>query len=247
MEFEEFKQKLQKYTKQPINLILTTNRRIVFSFNRGEGNEINVRINKIFLNSTQGIIKAIAEFILRRTRKSKNEIKKFIRLNQDEIDRLKPVRRRKIFLFHQGVHFNLKEIFDKINNKYFSNKIDCRISWGKYPKKVKRKKSIRYGAFIQEKNLIMVSRVLDNDFIPDFFIEYIVYHEMLHAYFFNLKNSKIRLTYPQMQINFSGLKVKSKRPQIVHDAEFKLKEREFAEYERKKKWGKENLEKMLKL
>ncbi|HXK44739.1 MAG TPA: SprT-like domain-containing protein [bacterium] len=85
-----------------------------------------------------------------------------------------------------GKFYNLKQVFDKINEQFFNGSLSSvNISFGKryYSK---RHRSIVFGNYCPETNLIRINRSLDSDSVPEFFLEYIVFHEMLHAYLYLL-------------------------------------------------------------
>lgn len=80
-----------------------------------------------------------------------------------------------------GRYFNLQEIFDKLNREYFNGIIQGSIVWGRRKAKSRRiQKFGRYAVNHLDRKLIIVNRVLDRSFVPRYFVEYIVYHEMLH-------------------------------------------------------------------
>lgn len=90
-----------------------------------------------------------------------------------------PSKPRRQLLKHQGDHYNLKEILTKINAQYFENKLNLPITWfgnkNRWPKT-----RIILGSYNQQNGLIKINRLLDQAHVPDHFVSFIVYHEMLH-------------------------------------------------------------------
>lgn len=80
---------------------------------------------------------------------------------------------------HQGEHYNLKEIYNKVNALYFENKIDLKLQWFGSKSFIPRRR-ILLGSYHKQKGLIKIHRLLDRAHVPDYFITYIMYHEMLH-------------------------------------------------------------------
>lgn len=75
----------------------------------------------------------------------------------------------------EGNYFNLDDIFNLVNDNYFSSEISkpC-LRWSK-------KKAYRiFGRYDRSKNEIIISKLLDNKKTPKYVVEYIMYHEMLH-------------------------------------------------------------------
>ncbi len=77
-----------------------------------------------------------------------------------------------------GKHHVPKEIFEKLNGRYFNNQIEIqKIGWGL------RKSWSRLGHYDSVHRTITLSPVLDSPKVPKYVVHYIVYHEMLHVIF----------------------------------------------------------------
>src|SRR5437588_3906032 len=75
------------------------------------------------------------------------------------------------------------EIYEDLNRRYFAGKIDARITWSQRAQpgaKRRRRNSIKMGSYSVEDRLIRIHASLDRPFVPRLFVEWIVYHEMLH-------------------------------------------------------------------
>jgi hypothetical protein len=129
----------------------------------------------------------------------------------------KPVRKSDIKF--QGQHFNLFQIFTSLNQKYFSNKLsDVNIGWSP------RKNFRRLGSYNASKQLIRISKILDQPDIPAYVVRGIVYHEMLHT------------IHPIYQ---------NKNRRIIHSPEFKRDEKKFNEHTALEKWLKNEFPKLI--
>ena len=73
----------------------------------------------------------------------------------------------------------------------------------------------RLGSFHRDRNLIRINPVLDSKNVPRYFIEYVVYHEMLHA------AERVESCVGR---------------QRVHTKEFKRREKVFKYYEQALAW-----------
>jgi len=102
-------------------------------------------------------------------------LKKLIRLFKPRKVR-KP---RTIILRKQGVHYDLDEIYNRINLMYFEGKLALYITWFN-PKKSPYRRRVVLGSYHRDKKLVKINRILDQADIPDYYISFIVYHEMLH-------------------------------------------------------------------
>lgn len=210
---DTLKEYLEKITRKSVSLTLTDNYTSMLSI-RTKNNSVSVRMHWIFLNADKEIIREIANFI--KTRKSWTPlIRKFISENRNCLkNRERNSRQPKIRT--QGRFYNLREIFDSLNNNYFEGGITTSISWGKWnSRKAVKKRTL--GSYCVSTNTIRINPVLDRKNVPHYFIEYVIYHEMLHsAVTWEKKNGR----------------------KSVHTSEFRKRERLFKEYDKAISWEK---------
>lgn len=103
---------------------------------------------------------------------------------------------------------DLKEIFHELNVRYFDGQLNLPIGWfGK--RHASPRSSVRLGSYHTRDQVIKIHRLLDQAHIPEFFVSYIVYHEMLHH------------VLPP---------IRGKRRRQIHHRAFLEREKEFAEY-----------------
>lgn len=121
--------------------------------------------------------------------------------------------------FAKGEYYDLDQIYNELNDKYFGGRIQVRITWFAS----KERKAYRYrklGLYCFDRKLIKIHRLLDQSKFPPYFISYVVYHEMLHHVCPPLKPKKGR--------------------RHIHHSDFKKREMEFAEYKQVKRWEQAN-------
>ena len=126
---------------------------------------------------------------------------------------------------HEGRYFDLLEIFNRLNVKHFRCALKgYKIVWGRRRKS--RPKTYFIFASIQEADrIIRVHPLLDAPFVPTWFMEYVVYHEMLHA------------VVPD-EFDANGRR-------RVHTERFLAEEQKFPHYRKARKWEAENLGRFL--
>jgi hypothetical protein len=112
----------------------------------------------------------------------------------------------------RGECHDLRVIADVINYAYFDGECPVHITWGSDGARRGggRRRSILFGTYSSRDHLVRVHPRLDREDIPAFFVEYIVYHEMLH-----------KMVPPVMMP--SGRR-------LVHSREFRRRERLFPRY-----------------
>ncbi len=206
---------LKGATGKSITLIITDNTVSMLSVRHKKRNTILVRLHWMFLHADSDVIREIAAFI-KNTKIKTPSITKFIQENR------KCIRQgsgKPISTNAQGKYHNLSEIFYFLNTKYFDDRIKAVITWGKRRRRwYKGKRTL--GSYDQSSNVIRINPVLDQKSVPKYFVEFIVYHEMIHADM----DSK-----------------KDKRRDIIHTTEFKRREKLYKHYDKAILWEKRRL------
>lgn len=109
-----------------------------------------------------------------------------------------------------GAVYNLEDTFEKLNHKYFDSVLSMPILyWGKNAT-VKK-----YGHYDPSKHAILISKVLDDEKIPQYVVEFVLYHEMLH------------IVHDVKQSDYQNR---------CHHREFREDEKKFERYEDAEKW-----------
>ena len=204
---------LEEHTRLRLRLTRTDNTSTLMSMKHGRPGEAALRLHHMFLAASPRVIKALGAWLTRpRARKSGDVLDAFIEQNQHLIrSRPRPARR----LSTRGRYVDLKALFDALNRLYFGGSVTARITWGRMPP-LRRRRSIRFGSFSVEDDLIRVNPLLDQEFVPEYFVRYIVFHEMLHADL--------------------GIGETASGRQRFHTREFKRREQTYPDYTRAVAW-----------
>jgi hypothetical protein len=172
---ETLKDRLQKATGKKVFLTLTDNSTSMISARAKEG-VLHVRLHRMFLQSDAGLLDEIAAFI--RGRKAKTPlVRNFIRQNSCLV---KKGGQRKLSLRHKGKYHDLRILASSVNGEYFGGDVSAPVTWGTG----RRGRAVRrrtLGSYSGHTNHIRINPVLDKRSVPAYFIEFIIYHEMLHA------------------------------------------------------------------
>lgn len=163
-----------------LRVTVTDNRYSIISVKRNKGC-FEARLHHMFLDSEPAIVRALARYISRNDAEASAQINAFIDKHSDKIRHSLPARPRKVKLSTQGQFFDLEEIFDSLNQRYFGGRIEARITWGRRRSgSARRHGSVKMGSYSVEDQLIRIHCSLDRSFVPRFFVESVVFHEMLH-------------------------------------------------------------------
>lgn len=196
------------------------NRSTMISFRR-EPPLLRLRVHHLFLESPPEIVQAIADYAGRGKRAAGQLLDDYI---ADKQGRIRAEPRRAATLTTRGKCFDLADIFARLNTLYFQDTIRARIGWGRHAAK-RRRKSIRLGVYDHRSREIRVHPALDRPDVPLFFVEYIVFHEMLHQVFPSARDSGRHVHHPKA---------------------FRDRERAFPRYPAAIAWEKEHLHSLLR-
>lgn len=176
----------------PVRLAVTDNRSTMVSFRRASS-ALRLRIHHMFLDAPEGVVRAIADYAGRGQRKAGPVLDEFIRLQQPRIRR---ERHTEAELEPRGQVYDLKTLFDRLNDQHFQGGISAAIGWGRSAGR-RRRKSIRLGVYDHQTREIRIHPALDRAEVPAFFVEFIVFHEMLHQLFPSPPGSSRRVHHPR--------------------------------------------------
>ena len=207
-----------------VALAVTDNRYTMISVKREKGPLYRVRLHHMFLEADVPTVGALARYVTHNDAHASDHLGRFIDDNHVKIRR---ARRRKpvaVSLETRGQVHDLQDVYQVLNGRYFNSAIDARITWGQRNGKRRRRNSIKMGSYSVEDRLIRIHPSLDRLFVPRFFVEWIVYHEMLH------------------QVHDIPL-IAGRR--IFHTPEFMQQEAAFEHFDRARRWERQHLNRLL--
>jgi predicted metal-dependent hydrolase len=176
-----FQSELEQRAGEPIEIVLTDNSSSIMSFKSARGGTpARLRIHRMFLAANSSVIEALSVWLTRRrSAKSAAVLDDFIKNNEHLI---RENGGRRVRVRTRGAFVDLQRVFDDVNAEHFDNSVQAAITWGRMPGRPQRRRSIRLGSFTLEDNLVRIHPLLNQEFVPEYFIRYIVFHEMLHAH-----------------------------------------------------------------
>jgi predicted metal-dependent hydrolase len=214
LSFEQNRDALRDYlenaTGKTINLSITDNTVSMLSIKKLSRNKILMRLHWMFLHADNDVIGELIHFVRDKNVKTPS-IVRFVHENRKHIrDRTcKPPR-----VNVKGKYHNLIHIFDFLNKRYFGERIKASITWGrKRYRWYKGKRTL--GSYDFSTDIIRINPFLDKKNVPRYFLEFVVYHEMIHADMHSKKDEGRRL---------------------IHTKEFKRREQLFEKYKKSILW-----------
>jgi hypothetical protein len=179
-----------------LSLTITSNKTVMISVSRQPRHRrYKVRLHHMFAEAPDKVVAQLASYIVHNDRNASRQLSGFIDSN--------PTQRsasRKPTIRTEGRWFDLVPLFDELNERYFDGAITCRISWGRNTARGRARRAIRLGSYTVEDQLIRIHPGLDQEWVPDFYLRWVIFHEMLHAVVPIIKvNGRRRLHPPELK------------------------------------------------
>jgi hypothetical protein len=119
----------------------------------------------------------------------------------------------------KGCKYDLREVFDFLNKRYFGGVLQSSVRWGQRGSKTSYH-TIRTDPQGRKINLVTISGAYDHPAVPRYAIEGIMYHEVSHiAVPAELRNGR----------------------RVIHGNAFRRKEKEFSHFEEWRQWERRKL------
>jgi hypothetical protein len=171
--------------------------------------EILASLSDLLEGAPESVIHAIAHILLAKLYRKPIDATQNLRYKRfstsaavtRQAELIRHTRGTKRFFGPQGRYYNLEDVFDSLNLRFFGGLLGRpELTWSEHL----AKRSL--GHYDAAHNTIVVSRVFDRPSSPRYALEYLLYHEMLH------------LKHP---VKMRGLR------RCVHSREFKAEEARF--------------------
>lgn len=216
-------------------LVLTDNRsRILTTRSAGptDPDGLRLRLHRCFLGAPDRILGEVALFAGGKARGARRKrALAAIRAHFNAYRSAAPAEvLRPSSLRPMGEVFDLSEVRDDLNRRYFADRLTAAITWGKgggstaCRRRRARTRTIQLGSYSVEDDLVRIHRALDHPDVPRYVVEAVVYHELLHA------------DLPPV--------VRGGR-RSFHTPEFRRRERLFPLHGRAERWVRDNLPALL--
>lgn len=207
----------------PVQMGVTDNRRRMVTQTRSRG-RLRVRVHMMFLGAAERIKNALVSYVVHGDREASQVVGEFIEQN---LHRIRASRKAPGQLRTAGLAHDLDAILHDVNTRYFSGTVsDVLITWGRNTKpRANKRVSIKLGSYSAVERLIRIHPVLDQRWVPRYFVAYIVYHELLHH------------LVPEVRVAGRSL---------LHPPEFLRREREFQKFSRAMAWEQKHIDRLLR-
>ena len=162
-----------------LSVVLTDNAYTMVTVRRLAG-AYDVRLHRMFVDCPPDTVRALARYIVLNDAAAAGLLGAYVEANQSRIKRL-PAKVRQPKIRTRGAFHDLAAVYDRLNQEFFDGRLEARITWGPNIRRKTPRKSMKMGSFSVEDRLIRINPALDRPFVPEFFVAWVVFHEMLHG------------------------------------------------------------------
>ncbi|MBD6615573.1 SprT family zinc-dependent metalloprotease [Komarekiella sp. 'clone 1'] len=173
------KEILGKHGQESIKLMIEFTSLELLYKGKKSSDVVNIIINEGFINASDEVLQALVKSILFGKSQDNTRLIRSFASSEEysdvllELDLIAEVNAEN----PQGNFYNLNELFDKLNREYFAaNLTKPRLAWSQI--NTYRK----FGHYEPARDRVVISLTLDDANIPEFVIEFVLYHELLHKY-----------------------------------------------------------------
>jgi hypothetical protein len=144
---------------------------------------MKLRLSDLLEGAPEAVLKAIVHILLAKIYRKpidtahNSRYRRYVSSRDmlEKAQQVRQIRGRKRLESAHGVYYNLDEVFETLNVRFFHGLLGRpRMSWS-----AERARRL-LGHYDPAHNAIIISKVFDQERVPRFAIEYLVYHEMLH-------------------------------------------------------------------
>jgi predicted metal-dependent hydrolase len=177
----------------------------------------HVSLHHMFVKAPHTIQKALASFIRKQDAEIAPVVHAYIDKHVPALDHSDLIRPEEIVT--KGSTYNLQSIYNRLNRSYFGGKLNLLITWYGEPD-AKAGAKCTLGMYLDWVKLVKIHKLLDSPKVPLYVIEYVIYHEMVHAVYPIYKDEKGR--------------------NRIHSREFKDLEKRFKYFSEAQEWLNKN-------
>jgi hypothetical protein len=185
--------RLSTMLNEHVHLAVTDNTSTMVSFRRSR-QVVAFRVHHMFLEAPPEVVRALADYAAGARPRAGAVIDGFVRSNEERV-RAARAERQGRGLVAGGTCHDLSALYAELNATFFGGAIEARIGWGREPP-ARRRRSIKMGTYFHDARVIRVHPALDRPEVPDFFVRFIVFHEMLHQAVPPVTRGGRRLAHP---------------------------------------------------
>ena len=206
---------LSASSRLSVDLIINENKRSLFTVLAKKHGGIRISLHRMFLEAPLAVLESLSRYLQTGNKNFLTAISHFIDEKSYQRSYLQKVESGAMHVI--GDYYDLSAILIRLQEEYFENKGPNLITW--FGQKKTRSRII-FGEYQPLLQLVKINKKLDHPSVPDYFVDYVVFHEMLHHM---IPSS----TLP------SGRR-------SIHGPEFHKREKSYSHYQKAIEWQKKH-------
>lgn len=231
---QALERRLEGVLKGPVSLHINDNVHSVITLRQRAG-MLRVGLHHMFLGAPPPVLEVLVRYITAASGSEEGRamsvlIGRYIHENHHRLRASRPPLQP---LKSAGEVHDLLQLFRRVNERYFEGSHDALVTWGRASRsrgaevegRRASRRSIKLGSYSAVERLIRIHPALDKAWVPRYFVEYVLYHEMLHH------------VIPASRVCGRA---------VLHPPEFHEREREFHAYDRALAWEREHIGRLLR-
>lgn len=178
----------------PLHLRINNNSSTLLSVVRPrDGSPPRYSVHLMFLSAPEPVVAALAQYVKRATPSCQALLRQYMNAwtdaadQQDERDdgsaAAPAAPARPLKLSSRGLVYDLHNLAEQVNEEFFGGELRVNITWSRgarEPREGTRRRHIIFGSYEKRNALIRIHPALDSKDVPEFFVKFVIYHEMLH-------------------------------------------------------------------
>ena len=179
---EELRRYLSEAAGRPLTLRMNDNLHSLITTSRdGAGPGVRLSLHRMFLQAEGEVLEALAQFITKPTPDARRIIRSFINTNRNLITEARGYKPpRNVQGSPRGRHYELESRARTLNDRFFGGKLQYGIIWGRGPRVHGRQCHVTLGTWNERQKMIRIHPMMDHPHVPSFFLDFVIYHEMVH-------------------------------------------------------------------
>lgn len=213
---QAFIRRMEQDVASPVQLEWKRYRRTMISLRPRLPHGWVVRLHPDFAYASEEVVGSLCRYLNTRRRSDWKEVRQYALTIAETTPTEKPPAEA---LRTHGIHHDLHSYHHAVTKEFFEGTVHADITWNPHRGHPgKRRRSICFGHFDRSQGVIRIHPALDDSRVEGRFIEYIIYHETLHAVFPPiLRNGRCFAHHPAFRAqeckfpDFQRMKMLSKR------------------------------------
>ena len=178
-----------------VDLRINNNRSTLLSVTRPRNGAIRFSVHRMFLDAPAEVVAALAAYMVgARGRGCEGLLRTYMDEQSARMDAASPDQdgdadashRRAVLknLRARGAVYDLHRLAEEVNRDYFGGDVRVNITWSRGAREPRSRNGFRrhiiFGSYDRPHALVRIHPALDSADVPEFFVKFVIYHEMLH-------------------------------------------------------------------